>query len=223
MMSRILLILSLAAALESPAPSPLLPKQLSALVDAVDKNFASMKDFSADFVQISTILVNQRQEDKGHLYLTKERKMRFDYTAPEEKHFISNGKTLYTYIPRARQVTREQVKESTSDIIPMMFLVGRANLRKEFRDITEVAAKPLFDGDRVLRLLPQRKLEGIQSIDIEVNPRTNLIDRMILLDTDKSATDFIFLNIVVNSNIEAARFEFKPPPGIRVVEGAGIQ
>ena len=72
-----------------------------------------------------------------------------DYTKPEEKHYVSNGKTLYTYIPANRQVTQEPVKDSMVEQIPIMFLLGRAGLRKEFQNIKELTTKPLFDGDRV--------------------------------------------------------------------------
>jgi outer membrane lipoprotein carrier protein len=217
------LILVLSATVQSIVPATLPAKEINSLIEAVDRKFDSMKDFSADFVQISTNPVNQTQEDRGHLYLTKDRKMKMDYATPEEKHFVSNGKTFYTYIPRSREVTREQVKDSTAEQIPLMFMVGRANLRKEFSQIRELTGKPFFEGDLAFRLAPKRRLEEILYIDIEVNPRTNLIDRMIIWESDKAKTDFIFLNILVNTNIASSMFEFKPPPGIRVVEGSAIQ
>jgi outer membrane lipoprotein-sorting protein len=103
----------------------------------------------------------------------------------------------------------------------MMFLVGRANLRKEFLEPTELKIAPLVAGNRVLHLIPKKKLEDVQSIDIEVNPHTNLIDRMIIWDSDKKSNELIFINIVVNSNIAAEKFVFKVPPGVRVVQGSG--
>src|SRR5262249_30211838 len=143
---------------------------------------------------------NRPREDEGHLYLTKDRKMRWDYRKPEEMHYVSDGKTFYTYIPRIKEVTRESVKESDADQIPLMFLLGRENLKKEFPGIQELLqTTPLFPGDRVLHLVPKRKLD-IESIDIEVNPRTNLIDRMIIWDMDKKSNDLIFMNIRINSN-----------------------
>ena len=176
-----------------------------------------MKDFSADFVQFSTNFLNQKQEDEGHLYLTKDRKMRWDYRKPEERHYVSDGKTLYIYEVNAREVTKESVKESDADQIPLMFLLGRENLKKEFPKITELKTNPLFPDDRVLHLIPKRKLEGIASIDIEVNPRTKLIDRMIIWDMDKMSNDLIFTKIEINSNVPAETFVFKTPPGVRVV------
>jgi len=182
-----------------------------------------MKDFSAKFIQISTNSVNQSQQDEGLLYLTRDKKMRVNYQKPEEKYWVSNGKTLYTYVPANRQVTQDPVKDSMVEQIPIMFLLGRSGLRKEFKNFEVLTGKPLFEGDRALRLTPNRKNQDIETIDVEVSPRTNLIDRMAIHYSDKSSTEFVFLNIEINQNVPASTFEFTPPPGIRVVQGAGIQ
>jgi len=195
-------------------------KDLNTLIDGVDKAFASMKDFQAKFIQISKNPVNQSQQDEGLLYLTRDKKMRVDYQKPEEKHFISNGKTLFTYVPANRQVTQDVVKDSMVEQFPIMFLLGRSGLRKEFKEVRFLNVKPMFEGDQVLRLTPNRKSQDIERIEIEVNPRTNLIDRMTILNTDKSSTDFAFLEIEINRNIPASTFEFTPPQGIRVVQGS---
>jgi len=209
-------------ALPRPVQQAASVKDLNALVDGVDRTFASMKDFQARFVQISKNSVNQSQQDEGLLYLTKDKKMRVNYQSPEEKYFISNGKTLYTYVPANRQVTEDPVKDSMAEQFPFMFLIGRSDLRKEFRMVELLKVKPLFDGDQVLRLTPNRQNQDTEKIEIEVNPRTNLIDRMTIVNTDKSSTDFAFFDIETNRNIPASTFEFTPPPGIRVIQGSAI-
>jgi len=225
MKSLFALILALTSApypLLKPVPQAVAPvKDLNTLIDGVDKAFASMKDFQAKFIQISKNPVNQSQQDEGLLYLTRDKKMRMDYNPPNEQQWVSNGKTLYTYVPANHQVTQDQVKDSMVEQFPMMFLLGRSGLRKEFKEVVLLKVKPLFEGDQVLQLTPNRKSQEIERIEIEVNPRTNLIDRMMILNTDKSSTDFAFLDIAINSNIPASKFEFTPPPGIRVIQGAG--
>ena len=224
MKSLFALILALTSAphpLLKPVPQAVAPvKDLNTLIDGVDKAFASMKDFKARFIQFSKNPVNQSQQDEGLLYLTRDKKMRVDYQKPEEKHFISNGKTLFTYVPANRQVTQDVVKDSMVEQFPIMFLLGRSGLRKEFKEVRFLNVKPMFEGDQVLRLTPNRKSQDIERIEIEVNPRTNLIDRMTILNTDKSSTDFAFLEIEINRNIPASTFEFTPPQGIRVVQGS---
>ena len=225
------LILAFAGALPAlppPVPQPGAPqKDLNSLIEGVDKTFASMKDFQSRFIQISKNSVNQTQQDEGLLYLTRDKKMRVNYQVsngkPEEKYFISNGKTLYTYIPANRQVTEDPVKDSMVEQFPILFLLGRSGLRKEFKEIKQLSAKPLLEGDQVLQLTPNRKSQDIERINIEVNPGKYLIDRMTVVYNDKSSTDFAFLDIEVNRNIPASTFEFTRPPGIRVVQGSITQ
>jgi outer membrane lipoprotein carrier protein len=221
------LILALSGAPQpalQPVPQTTAPvKDLKTLIDGVDKAFGSMKDFSAKFIQISKDPVNQSHQDEGLLYLTRDKKMRVNYTKPEEKYWVSNGKTLFTYVPANRQVTQDPVKDSMVEQIPIMFLLGRSGLRKEFQTIKESTVTPKFEGDRVIQLTPNRKSQDIERIDIEVSPRTNLIDRMTILFADKSSTDFLFFEIETNRNIPASTFEFTPPPGIRVIQGSSTQ
>jgi outer membrane lipoprotein-sorting protein len=106
---------------------------------------------------------------------------------------------------------------------PMLFLIGRSGLRKEFKEFSLMSnVKPLVAGDQVLQLTPNRKSQEIERIEIDVNPRTYLIDRMMILNTDKSSTEFAFLEIEINRNLSASMFEFTPPQGIRVIQGSGI-
>ena len=220
------LILAFTAAgstVRQPEPATAPAQEVNALIEGVDKTFASMKDFSARFIQISTNSVNQRQQDEGLLYLTRGKKMRVNYEKPEEKYWVSDGKTLYTYVPANRQVNQDPVKDSMVEQIPIMFLLGRSGLRKEFSKVDLLSSKPLFEGDRSLRLTPKRTNQDIEVIDIEVNPRTYLVDRMAIRYSDKSSTEFIFMQIEINSRIPDSKFEFTPPAGIRVVKGAGIQ
>lgn len=205
-------------------PAAVSTQDLNTLIDGVDKTFGSMKDFKATFIQISANSVNQSQQDEGLLYLTRDKKMRVNYEKPEKKEWVSNGKTLYTYVPANRQVNYYPVKDAMVEEMPIMFLLGRSGLRNEFQKVEEfTGVKPLFDGDRVLRLTPNRKNQDIERIDIEVNPRTFLIDRMAIRYSDKSTTEFVFMKIEINSKIPNSTFEFTPPPGVRVVKGAGSQ
>src|SRR5262245_51581286 len=77
------------------APTPSLPT----LVTGVERSFATMKDFSADFVQIFQDALNRKQQESGHLYLMRPRMMRWEYKNPEEKLFVSDSKNVFLYVP----------------------------------------------------------------------------------------------------------------------------
>jgi outer membrane lipoprotein carrier protein len=211
----------LAFLLSLAAPQTPTPKlDTSTLVEGVEKSFARMNDYSSDFVQISQDLLNRKQEEAGHVYLKRSRMMRWEYKSPEEHYFISDGKTVYSYVPADKQVNKEAVKDTFDDRMPLMFLLGRSDLRSEFTQFELLGTKPLLEGTKVVRMTPKRKTDLTELI-MEVDPANYQIRRLRLAHSDGSRLDFIFSNIRTNTGIKASFFEFKVPPGVQVVEGIG--
>src|SRR5712691_8702354 len=159
--------------------SPQLDKGLSGLVEGVERTFAQMKDFSSDFIQIFEDALNRKQQESGHLYLMRPRMMRWEYKNPEEKFFVSDGKTVYFYVPADRQVNKEAVKQSFDDRIPLMFLLGQSNLRSEFTRFELLNTKPFFEGTKVVRMYPKSKTD-LQEVVLEVDPASYFIRRLLL-------------------------------------------
>ena len=195
-------------------------KDLSNLVDGVERSFAQMKDFDSDFIQIDQNPLNRNWQESGHLYLMRPRMMRWEYKKPEEKFFISDGKTVYFYVPADRQVNKEAVKETFDDRMPLMFLLGRANLRNEFTQFELLNAKPFLEGTKVIRMYPKRKTD-LKEVIMEVDPANYQIRRLVLAHTDGTRSEFIFSNIRTNTGVKASLFDFKVPPGVEVVQGIG--
>ncbi len=200
--------------------APQLPQRgpiLDTLVRGVEQTFARMKDFSADFVQVAEDSLNRKQQGVGHLYLMRPRMMRWEYQNPD-KLFISDGKTVYFYVKGDRQVNKESVRESLDDRLPLMFLLGRSDLRKEFTRFELLNAKPFLEGTRVLRMYPRRKTD-LNEVLMEVDPANYQVRRLVLGHSDGSRSEFIFSNIRTNTGLRASLFDFKVPAGVNVVDG----
>src|SRR3989442_7416821 len=208
------------AALVSTVAGPQQEKGLSDIVQGVETSFARMKDFSSDFIQIFEDALNRRQQESGHLYLMRPRMMRWEYKSPEEKLFVSDGKTVYFYVPADRQVNKEAVKQSFDDRIPLMFLLGQSNLRSESTRFELLNTKPFFEGTKVVRMYPKRKTD-FEEILMEVDPGDYSIRRLVLAHMDGSRSEFIFSGIRTNTGLRTSMFDFKLPPGVEVVQGLG--
>jgi len=193
---------------------------LPALIDGVQRSFARMNDFSADFSQISKDVLNRTHHAAGHLFLKKKRMARCVYTSPEEQLFVSDGKTVYFYVPSDKQVNREAVKDTFDDRIPLMFLLGRSNLANEFKNFELLNEKPFLAGTKVVRMNPKRKTD-LKELKMEVDPQSFQIRRLVLDHNDGSHSEFIFWNIRTNTGLKATLFDFKVPPGVQIVEGIG--
>src|SRR5262245_18546022 len=107
-------------------------KGLSDLVAGVERYFAQMKDFNSDFIQIDQNPLNRKRQASGHVYRMRPRMLRWEYKSPEEQFFISDGTFVYFDVPGDKQVNKEAVKDTFDDRMPLMFLLGRSDLRSEF-------------------------------------------------------------------------------------------
>ena len=58
--------------------------------------------------------------------------MRWTYTKPEEKIFVSDGLKLYSYIPADKQVYVATVPPGDQASTPALFLAGKGNLMRDF-------------------------------------------------------------------------------------------
>src|SRR5207249_3083687 len=119
------------------------------------------------------------------------------YKSPEEQLFVSDGKTVYFYVPADKQVNKDAVKETFDDRMPLMFLLGRSNLRDEFTKFEELRTQPFFAGTKVVRMTPKRKTD-LKELIMEVDPASYQIRKLSFSHADGSRSAFTFTNIKVN-------------------------
>jgi outer membrane lipoprotein carrier protein len=193
---------------------------LGSLIDGVGRKLERMRDLSAHFVQISEDALNRIQRQEGHLYLRRPRMMRWEYQSPEEYLFVSDGRTVYFYVPADMQVSREDVGDSMDDRIPIMFLLGRSDLENEFTRIVQLTVAPQVPGMRVLEMHPRRK-NGVEEVQLEVDPGTFDIRRLRLTFIDGSTMDLMLDQLETDADLDESIFDFEVPPGVDVIEGIG--
>src|SRR5215467_2958925 len=109
--------------------------ELDRMINGLQSKYNKISTLSADFSQVFTSRDQRERRENGRLLLKKPGRMKWDYTDPEEKHFISDGKWLYEYIVADKSVTRSLIKKTGDMRAPFAFLLGQGNLRQEFRRI----------------------------------------------------------------------------------------
>ena len=60
--------------------------------------------------------------------------MRWQYTAPAGKLFVSDGKYIYLYTPNDKRYERMPLKETEDMRAPLAFLLGRIHFNEDFRE-----------------------------------------------------------------------------------------
>ena len=66
-----------------------------------------------------------------HRVVKRPGRMRWVYTAPERKEFVSDGSKIYTYFPADKQVIVSPAPTG-ADTTPALFLTGQANIVRDF-------------------------------------------------------------------------------------------
>lgn len=189
---------------------------LSKLVDALQGKYRRLTTMSADFTQVYTAARERTRRETGRLLLKKPGKMRWEYSSPEVKVFVSDGNVLYEYVPSEKMATRTKVRESSDLRTPFMFLLGRGDLRKDFRTIEWSEELPSRAGYKVIRLVPKRELDFRQLL-LEVDPATLQLARVSFVDSDGGRSDFVLTNVRENIALGDAQFRFDPPAGVQIV------
>ncbi|MEK7833639.1 MAG: outer membrane lipoprotein chaperone LolA [Acidobacteriota bacterium] len=183
------------------------------LIDGLQAKYNKLASLSADFTQIYT--GSQTRRESGRVLLKKPGKMRWDYASPETKLFISDGKTLYEYVPAEKYASKSSIKDSGDMRAPFAFLLGRGNLRRDFKKIEFAKEAPARAGNKVLRMVPKRAAD-FRELLVEIEPTSLQIVRLTLIESGGSRSDFLFSNVRENVLVGEDQFKFKAPPGVEV-------
>jgi outer membrane lipoprotein carrier protein len=190
-------------------------EDLGALIDGIQAKYSRMKGLSADFQQVYTGRDGRSIRESGRLSLKRPGKARWEYTSPNHKLFISDGKYVYFYVFGERQAARSSIRASADPQIPFLFLLGRGNIRRDFSRIELIADEaPIIAGNRLLRLFPKRAPEEFRQLIVEVDPNSFEVRRLVIFERSGARMDFLLSNLRENHVAPDSEFQFKPPPGV---------
>src|SRR5512147_78538 len=125
-----------------------------ALAKALQQRYQTIKDFSADFEHSyrGGALRTQTRE-RGTVKIKKPGMMRWTYTAPERKEFVSDGVKIYSHIPADRQVLVSDMPAEGDVSTPALFLSGKGDIARDFTAALVQSPVPDSIG---LKLTPKR-------------------------------------------------------------------
>jgi len=183
------------------------------LAQRVDHHYDSLHSLKAEFTENYAGL-GVRRVESGTLLMRKPGRMRWDYSKPEGKLFLLDGKYAWLYTRGDPQVQRIPAKDMDDLRSPLRFLLGHTDLEKEMDSLTlasvgnglfTLTGQPKGQEERVARLTLTVTGEGvITGIEVE--------------ETDGALTRFTFTNEQANVPIPANAFDFTAPMGVPVVD-----
>lgn len=187
---------------------------LKAMLKGIEQRYNRSKTLQVQFNESYSVQGQARKSESGELTLRKPGRMRWDYTAPPGKLFLSDGKQVYLYTPEAHRVEKMPLKESEDMRAPLAFLLGKLDFAKEFRDfeVKPDGANYIVTAKAKTDKLPYEKVEMLVTPDYQ-------IQRLVVNGQDQSILAFRFAQEKLNPPVDDAQFKFQMPAGATLVSG----
>jgi outer membrane lipoprotein carrier protein len=193
------------------------------LAQALQKKIEGVRDFSADFVHsYEGGVLKKRVTERGRLLIKKPGKMRWEYTTPEPKTFVSDGVQLYSYVPADKQVVVSPVPAPDDDqaTTPALFLAGKGSLTRDFTASLVERPAGMPDGTRGLKLVPKSRQPEYDWLILVIDPGSLDIRGLVTFDSQGGKSALLFEHLKENVGLTDKEFAFKIPRGVDVVRTA---
>ncbi len=213
----LLLVLSwlLPGAAQQPATQA--PIAAADLARDLQRRYDLVRDFSADFEHTyEGGVLRKKLTERGTLLVKKPGMMRWTYTSPEKKEFVSDGRKLYSYVPEDRQVIVSAVPSADEAGSPAMFLAGKGNIQRDYTPRLAAAAG-LAASDVALELVPRTPQNDYDWIILVVDRTTLQIRRLVTTDSQGGTSTFVFTKLRENVGLPDKAFAFTIPRGVDIV------
>lgn len=193
------------------------PQDATALAARVQQRYNAIKDFSGDFVQTyEGGVLRTKTTERGTVAIKRPGRMRFTYTKPERKEFVSDGTRLYTHLVADKQVIVSPAPDPSDGSIPALFLAGQSDLARDYV-ATFTPLPGAATGLVTLKLVLKKPHADYDSLGIGIEPKSLQIQFLTALDKQGGRSSFSFSNLKENRGLSDKDFEFRVPRGVEVV------
>ncbi|OAG27312.1 hypothetical protein TH606_07515 [Thermodesulfatator autotrophicus] len=181
----------------------------------VQAYYQATQSFTGEFEQeVYFKRGNQVKISKGRVFYKKPALMRWEYQWPEELLIIIDGKGIYVYSPKDKQVMVFSLEHAFPSKATLDFLTGQGNL---FKDFNFGPLEQLSQKEVALSLFPKDKNAQVQKIRLIVYSETGAIKEIWFWDALENLTKIKFFNIKRNVDIKSSIFSFKPPENVEII------
>jgi len=191
------------------------PTELT-IISNLERKLQSIDTLEADFVHIYLPAYQSKGiEEKGHLYLQRPDRMRWDYLDPERKSFLLKGNVLLSYFYEDKQLLRQPLEEEVIRESVLGLLAGKTRLLDLYT--AEIITREKKAQRVTLKLVPLEKQE-ISSLNLEVDTSRWLIVRMAFFEATGVRQEFLFSRYRINPHLPARTFDIPVPPDWEIID-----
>lgn len=186
------------------------------LAARVQQRYNGIRDFEAEFSQAyEGGVLRTRTSERGTVSIKRPGRMKWIYTQPERKEFVSDGLRIYAYIPADKQVIVSAVP-AAGQTTPALFLSGQGDLARDFTP-SFMALPGAPAGLTGLKLVPRKEDPDYEWMAIGVDPASLQIRYLTAADRQGGRSTFVFTAMKENRGLSDKMFEFRIPRGVDVI------
>ncbi|MPZ19867.1 MAG: hypothetical protein GEV06_18425 [Luteitalea sp.] len=187
------------------------------LARQVQTHYDGVRDFTADFEQAyQGGVLRQRTIERGRVSIKKPGRMRWEYTAPERKLFVSDGSQIYSYVPADHQVMVQGLPTGDRASTPVLFLSGHGSLLRDFT-VAAPGDSSWPSGTRALKLAPKKPEPEYEWLVLVVDAKSLALRQLVTRDGQGGTSTFTFTNLRENVGLSDNRFVFEIPRDADVI------
>ena len=182
------------------------------LIGLVEAHYRDLGDLTAKVVQKNYLKsVNKTQTFEGTLAIKRPGRLRLEFT--NGQIIVIDGKEAWFYSKKSEQAIRRTFQDFEQANIPVAFLLGASDIRREF-DV----AVPEASDRRAMDLLPRKKTGvSMKKLRLQADERGR-IERLTVFDRTGNTSDIEFHEVREGVGLDDERFHFKVPKGTEVIE-----
>jgi outer membrane lipoprotein carrier protein len=213
------------------------------VIKTVEARYHSSRTLKAVFLERYNEGRLTARAESGTAYFSRSGRMRWEYESPEQKLFLTDGKTTWFYVPADHTVSRISMKESNDWRTPLSLLTGKANLNKYCKRIDFGDPPHDTPGNVTLRCVPvgspdtnaknnQNNADQplspdaggqIQFVILEVDPKTGWLASVTILQAGGIQMEYKFGKWEGNLEVPETMFHFIAPKGVAIVDGDSVR
>ena len=188
-------------------------------LDRLDALLRNIETLDADVVQL--IVESDGgvlEESEIQMLLKKPDGFYWETLTPFPELIVTDGTTLWNYQPDLEQVVIEDWDSSRSELAAQLL---SGNIESLGGDYTINSVTPMGSEHHEFELTP-RSADNVYQL-ISINFMHDELDSIYLNSKNGQQTVWRFENVIRNSAIDNAKFQFVPPENIEIIENDYVQ
>jgi outer membrane lipoprotein carrier protein len=186
------------------------------VISGIESTYGNISSLQASFVQINRSAAMGETKQKGKLSLERPRKMRWAFTQPPGKLFVTDGSTMWVWSKADNQVIISPVSGGAAG-------GGMTQLLDSLDRLSELFAVELMEGGAKfyqLKLTP-RNQGNVKRVELTVSRKGYTVEQIRTVDSFDNEMELSLQNVKTNLVLPGSSFSFEIPPNAQVIKTDG--